>query len=59
MALTISPLYCPQNHKCPLIRVCPVNAIKQSGNGLPIIDKEKCTECGKCTKYCGAVTNTK
>lgn len=50
--LTISSTACPQNHPCPIVRVCPVGAISQSGFGLPIIDEEKCIECGKCIKYC-------
>ncbi len=52
MALTISPAACPQNHRCPLIRVCPVDAIEQNGYGLPVIKEEKCIECGKCAKFC-------
>jgi Fe-S-cluster-containing hydrogenase component 2 len=57
MALTINSDTCPQNHSCPMLRVCPVGAISQDGYGLPIIDEEKCLECGKCTRYCpmGAV----
>ena len=27
MALTIDELRCPQDHRCPLIPVCPVGAI--------------------------------
>jgi ferredoxin len=52
MALTISPLACPQNHRCPIITICPVGAISQNGIGLPVIDETKCTECMKCTKFC-------
>jgi len=52
MALSISPLACPQNHRCPIIRFCPAGAISQNGFGLPVIDKEKCIECGKCFKRC-------
>jgi Fe-S-cluster-containing hydrogenase component 2 len=45
---------CPQNHICPVIRVCPVGAISQkSPFSAPEIDEDKCTACGKCTKYCG------
>jgi Fe-S-cluster-containing hydrogenase component 2 len=57
MALTINKARCPQNHRCPMLRVCPVGAISQDGYGLPVIDDTKCTECGKCTRYCpmGAV----
>jgi len=53
MAITINPIRCPQNHPCPLLRVCPTGAISQFSYKLPIIDKEKCIDCGKCTKYCG------
>lgn len=53
MSLTITPSKCPQNHRCPLLRICPVDAISQDGNGLPIIDNEKCIECGECIKNCG------
>jgi Fe-S-cluster-containing hydrogenase component 2 len=52
MALTVNATKCPQNHYCPMIRVCPIGAISQDKFGLPIIDEELCTECGKCTKYC-------
>jgi len=52
MALTISPLACPQNHRCPITMICPVGAISQNGYGLPVIDEEKCIECGKCVKQC-------
>ena len=53
MALQIDKKRCPQNHACPIIRIYPVGAISQNGYGLPVIDAEKCTECGKCARYCG------
>ncbi|MCA1981225.1 MAG: 4Fe-4S binding protein [Calditerrivibrio sp.] len=44
---------CPQNHPCPVIRLCPVQAIKQdSFYEAPYIDKEKCIDCGKCARAC-------
>ena len=52
MSYIISERLCPQNHRCPIIRVCPAEAIIQEGYGLPVINKDKCTECGKCAKYC-------
>ena len=52
MAFRINPYSCPQNHRCPITRVCPVGAISQDGYGLPVIDDKQCTECGKCVKYC-------
>lgn len=57
MAYSISALACPQNHRCPLTFMCPVGAISQNGFGLPVIDENKCIECGKCVRMCptGAV----
>ena len=43
---------CPQNHKCPAIKVCPVGALSQVGFNAPIIDYNKCTKCGKCSNFC-------
>jgi ferredoxin len=53
----VSSVACPQNHRCPLLSVCPVGAITQQGYELPVINKEKCIECGKCVRFCpmGAV----
>lgn len=51
--LVIDKNLCPQNHKCPMISQCPVGAISQDGFGLPVIDHEKCIECGKCVRICG------
>ncbi|MFA6308886.1 MAG: 4Fe-4S binding protein [Clostridia bacterium] len=59
MAMTVDRNRCPQNHKCPAIRVCPVGAISQAGVGLPVIDQVKCIKCEKCIKFCpmGAIRN--
>lgn len=53
--ITISAQRCPANHPCPAVRICPVDAIIQENRftGLPVIDEEKCTKCGKCIRYCG------
>lgn len=53
MALRINKDLCPQNHRCPMLTICPVNAISQEGFGLPKIDEDKCIECGKCARVCG------
>lgn len=53
MPLIIDKNYCPQNHHCPLLTICPVGAISQEGYGLPVIDADKCIDCGKCVKKCG------
>lgn len=34
------------------VRNCPFDAMTMSEDGLPIIDKEKCTACGKCVSSC-------
>lgn len=43
---------CPQNHPCPAVRVCPVNALSQKGFSAPEPDNDKCVRCGKCVKFC-------
>ena len=52
MALVIDPLLCPQNHRCPMIPICPAGAISQKGNALPEIDPEKCIKCRECKNGC-------
>ncbi len=43
---------CPQNHRCPLLEVCPVGAISQEGFALPVVDPDRCIECGACVAQC-------
>ncbi|MFA7253099.1 MAG: 4Fe-4S binding protein [Patescibacteria group bacterium] len=43
---------CPQNHPCPAIKVCPVQALSQTGYGAPEVDSDKCLDCGKCSNFC-------
>ena len=51
--IDVNKEYCPQNHNCPVISACPMGAIVQdSPFDAPRIDKEKCTECGLCSRYC-------
>ncbi len=50
--ITVDKNLCPQNHACPAIKVCSVGAISQVDNDLPIIDAEKCIECGQCIQFC-------
>ena len=52
MVFCIDPKICPQNHVCPLVRLCPIGAIQQNQDGLPVIDAEKCIQCGKCLRSC-------
>lgn len=52
MTVKIVKQLCPQNHRCPSLRVCPAGALSQKGNNAPEVDKEKCTDCGKCTRLC-------
>jgi ferredoxin len=55
--LKVDPRRCPQNHRCPLMRICPRGAISQEGFGLPAIDSRKCIGCMACVNSCpmGAV----
>ncbi|MDA3867728.1 MAG: 4Fe-4S binding protein [Salinivirgaceae bacterium] len=51
--ITVNEAFCPQNHACPVIRVCPTGAIEQhNAFSAPVINEEKCTGCGVCTNYC-------
>ena len=34
------------------MRACPFDAITMSADNLPVINKEKCTACGKCVAAC-------
>lgn len=43
---------CPHNHVCPLIKLCPVDAITQDADGYPVIDYDLCIECGTCVENC-------
>ena len=43
---------CPQNHPCPCLKLCPVNALSQKGFEAPSVDKERCIECGVCVNSC-------
>lgn len=52
MKVIVDERRCPQNHRCPAIRVCPVDAITQDGYNAPKIDEDKCIKCGKCVRYC-------
>jgi len=52
MALVMQKDLCPQNHKCPAVKACPVDALSQQGMAAPVVDAEKCIECGKCTEVC-------
>jgi ferredoxin len=58
MAIFVIKNRCPQNHPCPSIQVCPVGALQQTGFDAPTVDESKCTNCGKCAKFCpkGALT---
>jgi len=34
------------------VNVCKFDALSMGSNGLPVVDKEKCTACGMCVKEC-------
>lgn len=52
MTIQVIAPRCPQNHPCPAVRVCPVGALSQDGHRAPTVDLAKCTDCGKCARYC-------
>ncbi len=50
--IVIRAEFCPQNHPCPTISVCPEGAISQVGYAAPTVDESKCISCGKCARRC-------
>jgi ferredoxin len=54
--IIIQKALCPQNHPCPTLPKCPVEAIFQDGFNAPTIDDEKCICCCKCVKSCAVFT---
>ncbi len=50
--LNIKKDNCPQNHPCPAVKVCPVNALSQTNHNAPVVDRDKCIRCGKCSQFC-------
>ncbi len=52
MSVKVIKERCPQNHPCPSVRICPFGALSQEGNSAPTVDKSKCTNCGKCVRFC-------
>ena len=52
MSVEIIKERCPQNHPCPAIKVCPVDALTQKKFNAPEVDEQLCTECGQCMEVC-------
>lgn len=53
--IRVEEQFCPKNHSCPTLRVCPVGAIIQNSPfEAPKIDESKCTKCGLCLRTCMA-----
>lgn len=53
MPATVNKGKCPHSHLCPLIALCPVEAISQKSiMDWPEIDEAKCIECGVCADNC-------
>lgn len=52
MPIQVIEKKCPQNHKCPAVSFCPVDALEQNGVNAPIVRIDKCIDCGKCVSIC-------
>ena len=50
--IVVNASRCPQNHRCPTLRVCPTGALQQEGFNAPTVDQELCIDCGRCTYSC-------
>ena len=56
--ITVRERYCPQNHRCPTLRVCPTGALQQQGFAAPTVDEGKCSQCGRCAASCRVFVQT-
>jgi ferredoxin len=56
--MKIDKMKCLQNHHCSAIGICPEKAISQINGYFPVLDNNKCTECGHCFDLCirGAIS---
>jgi Fe-S-cluster-containing hydrogenase component 2 len=43
---------CPQNHRCPAMKVCPAGVLSQKEFNAPDVDMNKCIKCGRCVQFC-------
>jgi ferredoxin len=43
---------CPEDHVCPMIRLCPKKAITQEGFKAPKVNHDECIECVVCVNNC-------
>ena len=50
--LVVKKSRCPQNHPCPSVKVCPVDALTQKGYDAPTVNMDSCIQCGKCVRFC-------
>ena len=50
--IVVLPDRCPQDHICPLLKMCPQKAINQKEFKAPTINNEKCVECLICVENC-------
>lgn len=51
--IVVNDRYCPQNHRCPAISLCPQGAISQETiHSGPRVDHDLCTACGDCARIC-------
>jgi len=52
MSIKVINARCPQNHPCPAVRVCPVQALSQQGYKAPLVNDASCISCNKCVQFC-------
>ena len=52
MAAIVDERLCARENPCPAVRICPYEALAQEGDAAPVVDEEKCEDCGLCVKAC-------
>jgi len=52
MPILVNVGRCPQDHRCPAVRACPVGALSQEAFRAPRVDEGTCVDCGRCALVC-------
>ena len=48
--VTLIPKFCKKCYLC--VEFCPKDALAGGEDGIPVVDEERCIQCGLCEMYC-------
>ncbi len=50
--IVVDETLCTHDHDCVPVKVCPVEAIRRTGDCPPVVNHRICLVCGACLKVC-------